>query len=522
MRTGHCFSAVALALGVALVSVRALAADPPSAATNAPAGAATGTNAPAGTPTKSAETNAPVVTEGTVTIGGQSIPYRATAGMLPILGKDEKPTAQVFYIAYVATNHPDAGTRPITFCFNGGPGSSSVWLHLGAFGPRRVEMPGDGTRPPRPPGRLIPNEHSILDATDLVFIDPVSTGFSRPEQPDKAADFHGQDKDIQTVAEFIRLYTTREKRWRSPKFLAGESYGVFRSAGLANYLQDHFGLYANGLVLVSGVLDFDTLDEGGLNDTPHLCFLSAMTATAHYHRRLPAELQADFRKAIAEARAFADGDYARALRLGAALPNEERKGIAAKLARLTGLPAGYIEDHNLRVSPSEFRKQLLKEQGLIIGRFDARVSMRDGNAAATEPEFDPSDVSVMGVFSASMNSYLREDLRFEKDLPYEILANVQPWPWSRQYGFPSTSRDLAASLKQNPHLQVLVQCAWRDLACPPDGIGHSLRQLQLPIEVRKNIRIEEYEAGHMLYLNPPDLKKSSADIRDFMRKALAN
>lgn len=468
----------------------------------------------------SRDTNAPVVTLDSVMIDGKSVAYRATAGMLPILGRDGKPTAQVFSIAYTAgTNRVDAAERPITFCFNGGPGSSSVWLHLGAFGPRRVELAGDGTTPPRPPGRLIPNEFSLLDVTDLVFIDPVSTGYSRPESPDKAPEFYGQDNDIQTVAEFIRLYTTREKRWRSPKFLAGESYGVFRAAGLANYLQSRFNLYLNGLILVSGVIDFETLRGEGLTDTPFLCFLPALTATAHFHKRLPPDLQADFQKAVSESRTFAEGDYARALRLGASLPPAEKAAAIEKLARLTGLPPAYVADHDLRVTPSEFRKQLLKDQGKIIGRFDARVVSRDGNAAATSPEFDPSHALVSGVFSSAMNSYVREDLRFEKDLPYEILTSVQPWNWSRPTGYPSTASDLAEALKENPHLKVLVQCAWRDLACPPDGIQHSLRQLAIPAETRANIRIEEYESGHMLYLNPPDLKRSTADIRNFIRTA---
>jgi carboxypeptidase C (cathepsin A) len=463
----------------------------------------------------------PVVTEGSVTIGGKEIRYQASAGMLPILGKDGKPTAQVFYIAYTQIPKTDAGTRPITYCFNGGPGSSSVWLHLGAFGPKRVEFSGDGTTPPRPPGRLIANEYSLLDVTDLVFIDPVSTGYSRPEQPDKAADFYGQTNDIQTVAEFIRLYTTREKRWRSPKFLSGESYGVFRACGLANYLQSRFNLYLNGLVLVSGVIDFETLRAEGLTDTPLFTFLPALTATAHYHKKLPADLQADFKKAIAEARDYAERDYARALRLGAALPAADRKVAVEKLARLTGLSAGYIDDHDLRVSPSEFRKELLKSEGKIIGRFDARVVSMDGRAAATTPEFDPSHAIVSGIFSSAMNGYVREDLKFEKDLPYEILTSVQPWNWARQTGYASTGPDLAAAMKQNPHLKVLVQCAWRDLACPPDAIQLSLRQLGLPKPIQGNIRIEEYEAGHMLYLNPPDLKKSAVDIKDFITKSLA-
>lgn len=485
-----------------------------------------GTNAPPKAADEKADAkkdkkdDAPSVTAGTVTIGGKEIRYTATAGMLPILDKDNKPTAKVFYIAYTKTNVADAAERPVTFCFNGGPGSSSVWLHLGAFGPKRVEFTGDGTTPPRPPGRMVSNEHSLLDVTDLVFIDPVSTGYSRPEQSDKASEFYGQDADIRTVAEFIRLYTTREKRWRSPKFLAGESYGVFRACGLANYLQDRFNLYLNGLVLVSGVIDFDTIRSAGLNDTPYQVFLPMLTASAHFHKKLPSDLQTDFAKAIAESRAYAWGEYGSVLHHGSDLTAAEHQTAAEKLARLTGLPAQYILDRHLRVDAGEFRKELLRSEGKIIGRFDARVVSRDGDAAGRSPEFDPSHVLVSGVFSSAMNAYVREDLKFEKDLPYEILTSVQPWSFSRRDAFPSTAPDLAAAMKENPHLKVLVQCAWRDLACPPDGIQLSLRQLEIPQEIRNNIRIEEYEAGHMYYLNPPDLEKSAKDTRDFIGKTL--
>ena len=514
------YTRFACLLTVILGIARPLQAGEPTTATDP-----LSTNAPAKKeePKKDDEKkDVPVVTEGTVLVGGKEIRYRATAGMLPIVGKDNKPAAQVFYIAYTLTNKIDAGVRPVTFCFNGGPGSSSVWLHLGSYGPKRVEFPGDGTTPPRPPGRLVSNEYSLLDVTDLVFIDPVSTGYSRPELPDKAPDFYGQHNDIQTVAEFIRLYTTREKRWRSPKFLSGESYGVFRACGLANYLQSRFSLYINGLVLVSGVIDFETLGGDGLTQTSYLCFLPTMTATAHYHQKLPPDLQADFKKAIAESRDFAEHDYFRALSLGAALPEAERQAAILKLVRLTGLPPAYVSDHELRIRPFEFRKQLLKAEGKIIGRFDARVVSMDGNAAEATPEFDPSEVAVRGVFSSAMNGYVREDLKFEKDMPYEILTGVGPWNWSRDTGYPSTASDLAAAMKQNPHLKVLVQCAWRDLARPPDGIQLSLRQLGLPKPIQGNIRIEEYEAGHMLYLNPADLKKSATDIKDFFRRTLAD
>ena len=305
------------------------------------------TNSPAGETNKPSESkepiasipdasHKPVLTTNTVTITGERVKYIAETGMLPLLKADGTSRASVFYVAYTRVLSSSNAPRPVTFCFNGGPGSSSVWLHLGALGPRRVRMNEDGTQP-KPPFGLMDNEYSLLDESDLVFIDPVATGFSRAVKDEKPDAFFGVTADLDSVGEFIRLWTTRHDRWLSPKYLCGESYGVFRAAGLADHLHSRYGMYLNGLILVSGVLDFATLDDGNGNDLPFALFLPDFTAAAHFHKQLPPDLQGDLPKALAEAREFARTEYATALRQGGALPDDEKKKIIAELARLTGL-----------------------------------------------------------------------------------------------------------------------------------------------------------------------------------------
>ena len=461
-------------------------------------------------------THKPVLTTNTVTMSGQPVRYVTETGMLPLLKSDGASRASVFYVAYTRQGETELTKRPLLFCFNGGPGSSSVWLHLGGLGPRRVKLNDDGTMPP-PPFRLVDNEYSILHAADLVFIDPVATGYSRPVKDEKPDQFFGQSPDVESVGDFIRLWTMRHERWLSPKYLCGESYGVFRAAGLADHLHSRYGMYLNGIVLLSGVLDFATLREGPGNDLPALVFLPAFTATAHYHKKLPADLQADLPKALAEAREFAQGDYARALLRGAALTTEERAKIVAELARLTGLPARVIEDNNLQVGSSTFRKKLLLEEGLIIGRYDARITGRDADKAAGYPRFDPSYAATLGPFAAGMNSYLREELKFENDLPYEILAGVQPWNFDARSSYPSMADRLSSAMSQNPYLRVLVLGGLRDLACPLDGIRYSMDHLQLDPAYRTNITYAQYESGHMMYVNLPDLKKLQKDLEGFLK-----
>lgn len=462
-------------------------------------------------------TNAPVFTTNTVTINGERVKYVAETGMLPILKKDGNTIASVFYVAYTRLGDFDKSTRPVMFCFNGGPGSSSVWLHLGALGPRRVKMNENGTLPP-PPYQMEDNKYSVLNASDLVFIDPVATGFSRAVKDQKPEDFFGDTADLESVGGFIRLWTTRHDRWLSPKFLCGESYGVFRAAGLADHLRDRYGMYLNGLILVSGVLNFQTIADDPGNDIPYPLYLPAYTAAAHFHKKLPPDLQNDLDAALAESRQFARGEYAAALQQGDSLSADERERIVAELSRLTGLKTNVIIDNNLRVDEGVFRKQLLHDQGLILGAYDSRITGRDDDPASEYPDFDPSDAAVYGPFAAAMNAYARNELKFKDDLPYELLAGVQPWNYGAPDNYPSSAQRLASTMNQNPYMRVLVLGGRCDLVCPIDTMHYALDHMSLDRAYRTNITYAQFDAGHMMYINLPDLKKMHQVITGFIKQ----
>jgi carboxypeptidase C (cathepsin A) len=460
---------------------------------------------------------------GQAVIGGQEVKYLAQTGTLPVLKGDGTPRANVFYIYYAATDADgkrlaaaNPGSRPITFCFNGGPGAAAVWLHLGGLGPRKVEMPPDGLSMP-PGSRVVDNPNSILDVSDLVFVDPVSTGLSRAAKGEKPEQFFGVDEDIEACGEFVRLFVTREQRWLSPKYLCGESYGVMRVGGLVEYLQSRHGMYFDGLMLMSGLINFQTLGASLGNDLPYVVFLPGFTATAYYHQKLGPELQADFEKTYAEVRAFAFGEYATALLQGSALPTAERRRIAEKIARLTSLTVEQVEDRNLRVDAGFFREMLLRKEGKIIGRFDARVTAADGDRSGSEPEFDPSFSNIIGPFSATVNAYVRGELGYESDLPYFLLAEVK-WRWESFAGrYASVETRLAEALKTNPRLRVIVLTGRRDLAVPEDSMRYSLDHLPLPEKVRGNISWAHYESGHMMYLFQKDAEKLRRDLVEFVR-----
>lgn len=462
-------------------------------------------------------TNAPVFTTNTVTIAGEAVKYMAETGMQPVLKRDGSTSASVFYVAYTRLGNYDRTTRPVTFCFNGGPGSSSVWLHLGALGPRRVKMNENGTLPP-PPFHMEDNKYSILNASDLVFIDPVATGFSRAAKDEKPQDFFGDSADLDSVGDFIRLWTTRHDRWLSPKFLCGESYGVFRAAGLADHLRDRYGMYLNGLILVSGVLDFQTIANDPGNDTPYPLYLPAYTAAAHFHKKLPPDLQNDLDSALTESRQFAKGEYAAALEQGDSISAAERERVVTELARLTGLTTNVIIDNNLRVDPGVFRKQLLHDQGLILGAYDSRITGRDDDPASEYPDFDPSDAAVYGPFAAAMNAYVRDELKFKDDLPYELLAGVRPWNYGAPNNYPSAAQRLAATMNQNPYMRLLVLGGRCDLVCPIDTVRYAIDHMSLDPNYRTNIVYAQFDAGHMMYINLPDLKKLHNVVTSFIAK----
>lgn len=460
-----------------------------------------------------------------VTIGGQVQKYIAQTGTIPVLKDDGTPRAKVFYVYYAATDAEgkrlaakDAAARPIMFCFNGGPGASAVWLHLGGLGPKRLDLPADGLTPSSVL-KVVENQNSILDVADLVFVDPVGTGVSRAAPGEKPEQFFGVDEDIQAVGEFVRLFTTREQRWTSPKYLLGESYGVLRVGGLSDYLQEKHGLYCEGVVLMSGILSFQTLNAHQGNDLPYVVFLPGLAATAHYHKKLSPEKQADFEGTIAAARKFAQTDYLVALQQGANLPEEQRKKIAETVAGFIGLTPQQVLEQDLRVDSSYFRKMLLRDQGKIVGRFDARVTGEDGNLQAQTPEFDPSFSNIIGGFSSSVNAYVRGELGYESDHPYRVLAPL-PWKWSNfENRYVSTEVKLADALKNNPRLRVLVQSSYRDLACPEDAVAYSISHMSLPASARQRISTVHYESGHMMYLFGADAVKLRKDLVDFVKAA---
>ena len=463
-----------------------------------------------------------VQTKHSVKIGGQEIKYTATAGTILLKLEDGTPKASIFYVAYAKDDVSDASQRPLTFSFNGGPGSASVWLHLGLFGPRRVQMGDAGALLP-PPYKLVNNDVSLLDVSDLVFIDPVSTGYSRAVPGEAPKQFHGITEDVESVADFIRLYATRNKRWSSPKFLAGESYGTTRAAGLSGYLQQRYGMYLNGIVLISTILNFETAEFDTGNDLPYILYLPTYTAIAWYHKKLPADLQGgDVQKAVEESRKFAVGEYADALMTGDALPSARRAEIIQKISRLAGLSPDYIDRTNLRIEIQRFTKELLRSERRTIGRIDARFTGFDRDAAGERPEFDPSIAAIIGPYSGMLNDYVRNDLKFDSDLPYEVLTGrVRPWnyaPYENRYV--NVAETLRGAMTQNPFLHVFVAKGYYDLATPFFAADYTFDHLGLDPTLRGHLSGAYYEAGHMMYVHPPSLAKLKTDIALFIKSSM--
>ena len=461
-----------------------------------------------------------VETEHEVVIAGQNIAYTATAGRLTLHADDGKPRANMFFIAYTRRNQA-AAERPITFCFNGGPGSSSVWLHLGMLGPRRVRFPDDASFL-KPPYKLETNPLSLLDVTDLVFIDPVSTGYSRAVPGVPASEFHGYEEDVRSVGQFIHDYTTRFMRWPSPRFLCGESYGGIRAAGLAAHLQERYNMDLNGLVIVSGAINFQTLRFSSSNDLPCICFLPAFTATAWYHKSLPPDLQQlPLEQVVSQSRAFASGPYASALIQGTSLPDADVERIAKEVSRLTGLSESWVRSVRLRISMARFGKELLRSRGRTIGRFDSRFTSRDRDDAGETYEFDASAAALFGPFTATFNDYVRRDLRFEEQNVYEILTgNVQPWNYrSFENRYVDASESLRKAMTANPSLKVFAACGHYDLATPPASMDYTIDHLGLDPQTRRNITRRDYPAGHMMYIHEPSHIQLREDLLVFYADA---
>ena len=459
-----------------------------------------------------------VTTKHTLRLGAESIAYTAHAGTIVLKNEAGDARASFFVVAYTRDG-ADPAKRPVTFTFNGGPGSSSVWLHMGAFGPRRVAYADDAGRAAAPPYRHVENEGSILDVTDLVFIDPVTTGYSRAVPPEEAKKFHGFEADVESVGEIIRLWTTRNERWSSPKFLAGESYGTTRAAGLAGWLQDQ-GLYLNGVMLVSSILNFQTARFDTGNDLPYVLFLPTYTATAWYHQRLAPELQRQpLEPVVAEAERFALGEYASALMKGNALGEEERRSVVTALARWTGLAPEYVERSNLRIPIQRFDKELLRDQSRTAGRLDSRFTGIDRDAAGEEPDEDPSYAAIFGEYTAVLNDWVRRGLKFETDVPYEILTSkVRPWSFERQQNrYLDVSETLRAAMTQNPHLRVFVANGYYDLATPFAATNYTFARLPVDASLRPNVTMKYYAGGHMMYIDRAAHRTLPDDIAAFIR-----
>ena len=480
-----------------------------------------------------------VSTRHTLTIGKRELHYTATAGTLVLKEESEKggegknefegdrPKAEIFFVAYTLNRDENMGdeehrrSRPVTFSFNGGPGSSSVWLHLGLLGPRRVEMGDAGALLP-PPYRLVDNDFSLLEVSDLVFIDPVTTGYSRAVEGESPKQFHNFDRDISSVGDFIRLYATRYNRWSSPKFLIGESYGTTRSAGLSGYLQDRHGMYLNGIMLVSSILNFQTARFVPGNDMPYILFLPTYSATAWYHGRLDDELQKDLRATLDEVETFALGEYSQALMRGDSLPRADYERVVDRLSRYTGLTPQYVKQTNLRINIMRFTKELLRDERRTTGRLDSRFKGIDRDAAGETWEFDPSLAAITGPYTATLNDYVRTELNFESDLPYEILTSrVHPWGYhNHQNQYINVAETLRKAMTVNPHLKVLIANGYYDLATPYLATVYTFNHMDLDESLQDNYQMKFYEAGHMMYVHLPSLMKLNQDLIEFVNSVV--
>jgi len=450
------------------------------------------------------------------TFGGQRVNYSATAGEIFLRAEDGTPRAAIFHVAYV--KEPRDPSRPVTFLFNGGPGSGSVWLHMGAFGPKRVGIPSDGTDDGAAPYPILDNPDSLLDVTDIVFIDPVGTGFSHALGKTDPKEFWGVTKDAQSVAEFIRLWLNRNGRWNSPKYLGGESYGTTRSAAVINQLEGTYNDVAfQGVLLISTILDFGAGADTPGNELSPMLNLPSMAATALYHGKAQASSTEAF---VEEARQYAMGPYATALLKGQRLGADERASVRRELSRFTGLSETYLEQADLRVEPARFYKELLRDRGLTVGRLDSRYTGRDYDNAGENYDNDPRFYGIDAGYTAAVNSWVRDGLGFETDRSYVTIGSVQPWDWNIGGGrdanaYLNVTPYLGKAMRENKDMRIFVGQGYYDFATPFMAAEYALTRTGIP---QDRVEYQYYGSGHMMYVRDEDRVKLSRDIRDFIRR----
>jgi carboxypeptidase C (cathepsin A) len=460
----------------------------------------------------------PVVTHHSIKLDGKPLNYTATVAQMPLKNASGETEAHIFYMAYTMEGASDAAKRPLTFCFNGGPGSASVWVHMGGMGPRSPKLQPNGGMPP-PPYQIKDNQNTWLDQTDLVFIDPVGTGYSRAKTIEVAKRMNGVQGDLQSVGEFIRMYVQRNNREASPLFIAGESYGTFRAAGLAGSLIER-GIAFNGIVLIGTTLNLETIWSRS-DDLVYQLELPTYAADAWYHKKVAPDLQRkDLKSFLKEAETFATGEYGVALSKGDDLSATERKAIIDKLVRYTGLDARYLEETNLRFDVQHFTRQLLRDSHQTIGRYDGRLAGASSQNVGETSEYDPSSSLITPPFVSMFTNYISGELGYKTDMLYYTTGGIQPWDYGVQNGFGDTTSLLRNAMVKNPYMKVMVAAGYFDLATPYFAALHTFNHMGLSPEMHKRIVWDFYQAGHMLYIDNDSQTKLKRDIESFYSSAI--